>query len=430
VRNAREALRALFAATMGELDVGRALEAVRPDVERFVGDAPGDLRLVAFGKAAVPMAVWLFSLYPGEEVRGVVSAPGRPPAARAARAGVEYFSAGHPVPNADSLRAAEAALGIVRGIAGPVRVLYLISGGGSALFELPIRDEIGLDALQRLNEVLVSCGADIVDVNVVRKHLSAVKGGRLALAASPARQLTVYISDVPAGHEASVASGPTMPDPSTLDDFRRVVSDYRLEGGLPAGVRRILRDPSLPETPKPGDPCFADSEWICALDNARAVGAARDFAQSRGWRTEWDDSVDDMEVGAAADRLLDRLRRLRQSAGAAVACVVSGGELSSPVRGRGIGGRNQAFVLGCVERIAGEPIAVLSAGTDGVDGNSPAAGAVADGTTLDRARAVGMEPANYRARSDSYSFFRELGDDVTCGATGNNVRDLRVLVSW
>jgi hydroxypyruvate reductase len=267
-------------------------------------------------------------------------------------------------------------------------------------------------------------------MNAVRKHLSAIKGGRLAEAAWPARQLTIYVSDVPKGQDASVASGPTMPDDSTLDDLRRVVSAYRLEPQLPPPILSLLGDPTLPETPKPGDTFFARSDWVCALENRHAIDATTRLASGRGWRAEVDTTVDDIDVAEAADRLLARLERLRASAPDRPVCVVSGGELSSPVRGDGVGGRNQAFVLNCVERIDGERVAVLSAGTDGIDGNSPAAGAVADGSSLERARSLGLDPVDHDERSDSYTFFKRLGDDITCGATLNNVRDIRVLVSW
>jgi glycerate 2-kinase len=430
-RDARSALRELFSQLMRELDIGRALDLVTPQVDRFLRDRDGaggpPPRLVAFGKASVPMTGWFLDGRGVTAEDGVLSAPGGP--ARGWR-GIRVFTGGHPVPNEDSLRAGARALQIARAATQSHRVVFLVSGGGSALLESPIRPTMGLDDLRRLNEILVSCGADIVEVNVVRKHLSAVKGGRLAEAAYPARQLTVYVSDVPEGRDSSVASGPTMPDASTLEDLRGIVAKYSLLEKLPETITSILNDPTLPETPKPGDRFFENSQWICVLENRHAIDAARRLAAHQGWETAVDTSVDDADVGVAAGHLLDRLRRLRAAANDRPVCVISGGELSSPVLGRGIGGRNQAFVLECAVRIAGERITVLSAGTDGVDGNSPAAGAVADGSTLDRARSLRMDPADYGARSDSYSFFKRLGDDITCGPTQNNVRDIRVLVSW
>lgn len=412
---------------MQELDLTRAMNAVKPRVESFLrpdGVAP---RLIAFGKAARPMTEWFLDTFELATVEGVHSAPD---VAQGTWRGLECFRGGHPVPNKASLNAAAAALRTVRTATEHDRVVFLVSGGGSALFELPCHPSVGLRDLRSLNAVLVSCGADIVEVNVIRKHLSAVKGGRLAEAAFPAKQLTLYVSDVPAGQDASVASGPTMPDESTAGELRRIVAKYELGPRLPEAVISRIHDPDLGETPKPGASCFGGSQWICVLENRHAIVAAQHFAEEQDWRTVVDVTVDDTEVAGAAEHLLDRLHRMRASAGDRPACVISGGELSSPVLGDGVGGRNQAFVLECARRIAGEPITVLSAGTDGIDGNSPAAGGVADGTTLERAASLRMDAGDYGGRSDSYSFFKRLGDDVTCGATGNNVRDIRVLVYW
>jgi len=183
--------------------------------------------------------------------------------------------------------------------------------------------------------------------------------------------------------------------------------------------------------PVPGEAAFERSSWIRVLDNGDAVKAACRFAEGEGWSAVSDLSVDDANVALAADQLLARLDSFTATApDNKPACIVSGGELSSPVTGTGVGDRNQAFVLECVPRIAGKRIAVLSAGSDGIDGNSPAAGAVADGRTLARARSLGLDPADYRRNSDSHSFFDALGDVIVCGPTQNNVRDIRVLVSW
>lgn len=424
-------LRELFSQVMRELDIPSSLDRAKTSVGSFIEQSGSSIgfrpRLIAFGKAAVPMTDWFLDAYDVSGVDGVVSAldcgPHRRPAVR-------YLSGGHPVPNRGSLRAGRRALAIAQAAAEDHVVVFLVSGGGSALLEWPIRSAIGLDDIRHLNKTLVSCGADIVEINVVRKHLSAVKGGRLAEAAFPARQLTLYLSDVPEGRESSVASGPTMPDDSTLDDLRGIAAKYDLLRELPPGVASLLSDPTLPETPKTGRQCFERSQWICVLQNRHAIAAATRFARKRGWPAVVDTSVDDMDVCVAAERLVERLRELRTASSDDIVCVISGGELSSPVRGRGTGGRNQAFVLECARRIAGQRIAVLSAGTDGIDGNSPAAGAVADGSTLGRARSLDMDPSDYLARADAYSFFKRLNDDVTCGPTQNNVRDIRVLVAW
>ncbi len=420
----RQILRDLFDSVIAGLDLTGALDSTTPALIAEV-EASKRTRVVAFGKAAVAMTDWLHGrLGP---ISGVVSAPDL---AGVQRAGLEHFEGGHPLPNTQSLAAADAALAVANDAGESDLVLFLISGGGSALMEKPLSPTISLTDLQQLNRALVSCGADIVEMNAVRKHVSCIKGGRLALAAHPAAQLTLYVSDVRRGEESSVASGPTMPDQSTREDARRVVSRYRLESALPDSVVSLLASSQLPETPKRGDACFARSEWIEVLSNEHAVSGAVRYAQDRGWTCRVDNSVDDAGVDVAARRLVERVRAEVQRSSASPVCVVSGGELSSPVSGNGVGGRNQAFVLECASLIAGENIAVMSAGTDGIDGNSPAAGAVADGTSLQRARAAGMDGDDFKRRSDAYHFFARLGDDITCGPTGNNVRDIRVLVGW
>jgi glycerate 2-kinase len=435
-RQMKHILRALFHYTIEELDLVSALDRAwrdfDPALRETISDASGEdgrLTCCAFGKAAVPMAAWLLDKMDRHHVRGVLSAPSVP---EHNWHGLECFAAGHPVPNQASIDAARTALDLAHRATQRDLIVFLVSGGGSSLFEMPLYDDIPLIDVSTLYGVLVLCGADIVEVNTVRKHLSAVKGGRLAAAAAPARQITLYVSDVPAGQESSIASGPTMPDASTLRDFRRIATKYQLQKESPPSIVPLLgADAPLPETLKPGDAAFDRSTWTCVLDNNDAIQAACRFAVSEGWSAVPDVSVDDVDVATAAQQLLARLLSLQSSsADNRPVCVVSGGELSAPVRGTGVGGRNQAFVLECVPRIAGKRIAVLSAGTDGVDGNSPAAGAVADGRTLSRARSFRFEPAEFLERSDSHTFFDTLGDVITCGPTQNNVRDLRVLVAW
>jgi hydroxypyruvate reductase len=434
-RQMKHVLRALYHYTIEEIGVTAALErtwhGMDPAIRTMLlqgANGNGSLFLVSFGKAAVPMTSWLLDKCGRNNTTGVLSAPSVPdPDWR----GLECFAGGHPVPNRASLDAAQSALHLARRATPGDLVVFIISGGGSSLFEFPITSQIDLPDVRALYETLVLCGADIVDINVVRKHLSAVKGGRLAKAASPARQITLYISDVPPGQESSVASGPTMPDPSTLSDFRRIAAEYDLERQTPPPITALFTDSSIAETPKPGDETFDRSTWTCVLDNNDAVDAARRFAEGERWSAVPDVSVDDIDVAAATDQLLARLLANKSTTeGNGPVCIVSGGELRSPVVGSGVGGRNQAFVLECVPRIAGKQIAVLSAGTDGIDGNSPAAGAVADGRTLSRAQALGLDPAEFLKNSDSYSFFKILGDEIMCGPTQNNVRDIRVLVSW
>lgn len=220
-----------------------------------------------------------------------------------------------------------------------------------------------------------------------------------------------------------------MPDESTVEDCYRLVEKLAIRDRLPESIRRILDERRVRETPKPGDEAFARSSWHCLLDNAAAMQAIERRARGAGWILETDLAVDDRPVAEAADRLLGRLERLKTANPEETVAVLTGGELSSPVLGDGQGGRNQAFVLDCVPKIAGRRITVVSAGTDGIDGNSPAAGALADGETLARAHELGMAPSDFQRRSDSYRFFDKLGDALVTGPTGNNVRDVRLLVA-
>jgi len=365
-------------------------------------------------------------LFPDLRFTGVASAP-TPPAEPVS--GISYFTGGHPLPNEDSLLAAGAALELLRGSTEHSLVLFLLSGGGSALMELPPDSGQSLDEIRSLNQLLVTCGASIDEINAVRKHASAIKGGRLAVAAGSATKLTLAISDVPDGKESALASGPTIPDPTTAADVSRILNQYHLREKLPLTFRNWLASPTLPETPKRNDSTFRNAHFSLLLSSHDLFHAAHHAAESEGFLTCCDNSTDDWPLDRAVRFLLSELEDLcRANPGRRVA-LISDGELSSAVTGQGIGGRNAAFVLACVEKIAGQPIAVLSAGTDGIDGNSEAAGAVADGTTLFRAKLQHLSPGDYFARSDSFSFFHRLSDSIVTGPTGNNLRDLRILLA-
>ncbi len=429
----REALREIFFEALRELNLPLRMKSrisakgtvLEIESDLYALDQYRRIQVVAFGKAASEMAATLDEALGAGRVTGLV-VPGSPPQTRLSN--FRYIVGGHPYPNAASLEAAESALELARGCDARTLLLFLISGGGSALLEKPLFEDISIENAADFNRVLVTCGANIYEMNLLRKHFSAVKGGRLALAAHPARQATLYVSDVPAGRASTVASGPTMPDESTVADCLEVARRYDLFSRVPEPYRKRLATGDIPETPKPGDPHFANSRDYPLLSNSDGIAVLMRLAQQRGWTAEADLSCDDWPLGQAADYLLEKLRRARGRAGGP-ACFISGGELSCPVTGDGIGGRNQAFVLYCAMKIAGENIAVLSGGTDGIDGNSPAAGAVADGSTVARARALGIDPVGAFHRSDSYTFFAALDDAVRSGPTGNNVRDLRILLA-
>jgi len=342
--------------------------------------------------------------------------------------GFRYFCGGHPVPNAESIYAAKAILKLLDAQTAASLVIFLISGGGSSIMEKPIDDEISLDDLIITYRALVHSGAAIAEINAIRKHISAVKGGRLAPAAFPAQQVSLLVSDVPDDRLDALASGPTMPDSSSVEDCYRIAEKHGLLPQLPHSTRELFERRALDETPKSDDQAFYRSRWWPVLSNQTAVEQARTAAERAGFAVHVDNACDDWDYERAAEYLLKRLRELRNDSGRV--CLISGGEVTVKVTNGGLGGRNQQFALACAGKIAGENITVLSAGTDGVDGNSPAAGAVADGSTAARLRAAGLDARTGLNKFDAYPLFRALGDVIETGPTGNNLRDLRILLAY
>jgi len=382
---------------------------------------------IAFGKAALAMARSLHEiLTPEFPPDGILVVPAPP---SSLLPGWKTFVGGHPVPTAESFAAGRAILERLARCGGQTLVFFLISGGGSSLVERPLDPGPTLADFQQLNSALITCGAPIEEINVVRKHLSATKGGRLAAAAPLSTKLTFAISDVPEGEESALASGPTVPDPSTVDDTERIALKYGLLAKLPAWLRGMIERRRLVETPKDGDAAFARARFEILLGERELLHAAHHCCEAEGFTCLVDTETDNWPLEKAAEHLLVQLEILKRQNPRRRVAIFAGGEVSSPVTGDGIGGRNSAFVLACVPKIAGKRIAVLSAGTDGVDGNSPAAGAAADGETLARALAVGLDPGEFLRRSDAHGFFSRLDDVIVTGPTGNNLRDLRILLA-
>jgi glycerate 2-kinase len=431
----KQLARRIFQETLAAIDIPATMQRKlrRRGTMLLCGDTRIDLRdfeklrVVAIGKAAHAMVEGLEQvLAPFVRMEGVVSAP--TPARKPVR-GMKYFVGGHPVPNAESWKAAEAILGLLKRCDTKTLAFFLLSGGGSALVELPLDAAQTLEDVQKMYQALVTCGAPIYAINAVRKHVSAVKGGRLAVAAGAATKITLAVSDVPAGYETALASGPTLPDLTTIAMAERVIEEYKLEEKLPSSVRRWLAARKMPETPKEGDAAFSNAHFLLLLGMDDLFHPAHHAAEAKGCITRCDNSTDDWPVEAAAEFLLEQLENLRREHPGQRVALIADGEVSSPVTGNGIGGRNSAFVLACVEKIAGKKIAVLSAGTDGIDGNSPAAGAVADGETLEMGRAIGLDPGEEFRRSDAFTFFSRFEDVIVTGPTGNNLRDLRILIA-
>jgi hydroxypyruvate reductase len=389
--------------------------------------------VISMGKGAANMLDVLLSqpnLTADREVSGILIAPQRP---ESLRDGVAFYAGGHPTPNEHSFEAARAALELLRtashdNLAAETFCFFLISGGASAMMELPLDSEITLEDTIAFHRALVHSGASIAEINCVRKHFSAVKGGRLALAATSLRSLTIAVSDVPAGQLDVLASGPTLPDSSTIADCKRILAQYQLLVCFPESVRRYFESSDLAESPKPGE---IVPRVYALLSSEHFAQAAQESAERRGFRTFIDNSCDDWDYREAADYLLGRMRDLQRQYGSI--CLISAGEVTvrlpadnaaSP-KSRA-GGRNLHFALYSASQLRDlEDIAVLSAGSDGIDGNSPAAGAAVDRTTI-RTRS---EAETALQEFASFDYLNEAGAVIITGPTGNNLRDLRILLS-
>lgn len=379
--------------------------------------------VVSIGKAAHTMAAALEAQV-GSRLEGIVASSVEP--ASQIR-GFRYFHGGHPTPTAESIQAAEAILKSLGSLDAASLVIFLLSGGGSSTVEKPVDDEISLADLIATYGTLVHSGAPIAEINAIRKHLSAVKGGRLAQAAYPAQQVSILVSDVPDATPDALASGPSMPDSTSIQDCTTIVEKYGLIEQFPKSVADLFRQHAIDETPKSDDPSFVRARWWTVLSNKFALDEAAIAATRAGFAVEVDNSCDDWDYQKAAEYLVSRVRDLR--AKVSRVCLLSGGEVTVAVRNGGIGGRNQQFALACAGKIAGDDITVLSAGTDGIDGNSSAAGAVVDGGTVARAR--GLQVVREALSTfNAHPTFDALGDAIVTGPTGNNLRDLRILLAY
>lgn len=428
----------VFRRTLEAIDVEKVVResARREDDRLVVGDEEIDLAkfkrvvVIAIGKASVPMARAIEDSLGDRISAGLVATGamiGRP------LRFLPVIFGGHPLPNAGSLEAASKALEIL-GVndSEETLVLFLISGGGSALFEKPIDDSIALDDLQAVNRVLVGCGAVISEMNVTRRFLSAIKGGRLAEAAPRSRQISLYVSDVNSGDLSAVSSGPTLPDDATRADFDRIVERYDLLDKFPPRVAALIAG-GLPDLPRAKAEDDRRRSHHLLLDNRMALAEAKRIAESDfGLVAEVAEDLVEGDVETMTLTHIERVVALRHRHPGKIVCLLSGGEAICPVRGDGRGGRNQEFALRVAIHLhqRGLPdIVALSAGTDGIDGNSPAAGAIADSNTLRMAEEKGLSAERSLQNSDSFNFFNALGDAIVAGPTGNNARDLRIFLA-
>lgn len=422
--------------------------------------------VISIGKASGPMLNLLLARMKRRQgLRGICC--GSPlPTKRNWR--IRYFEGGHPLPTEESFAAARATLALLKKARRDTLIFFLISGGASAMMDLPLDPTITLEDTITFHEALLASGAPIQEINVLRKHFSAVKGGRLAMAAPEAGKISLLLPDVPLRSLDALASGPTTPDHTTVEDTRAILTKYDIAPKLPASVRSWFEREDLPESPgnktshsavglaarlpKIPTPKFATSMlrrltsassmqhehdafrksvYEILLSTHDLVESARALATQAGFYVAVDNGCDEWDYAEAARYLLARFHELRDIHRRL--CLISAGEVTVTLnRTPGAGGRNQQFALACALELANhpnDPILVLSAGTDGIDGNTRAAGAIADPTTVERARAFGFYPERSLAEFNACPLFTALGDSVVTGPTGHNLRDLRLFIA-
>ena len=346
---------------------------------------------------------------------------------------IRLEEAGHPTPDENGWRATRELADLLAKMGRKDLVLFLLSGGGSALLPMPV-EGITLEEKMATTNLLLKSGASIVEMNTIRKHLSRIKGGQLVRLANPATLVSLVLSDVVGDPLDVIASGPTVGDPSTFQDCRAVIDRYSLREKLPPSVRSYLEagmKGEVPETPKPNDPIFSNSYTTLVGNNLQALKAAAEKAQVLGYHTLILSSMIEGDTAEAAGfhcALLKEIVRSGHPVGPP-ACLISGGETTVVVRGKGKGGRNLEFALAAALDLEGlTGVCLLSGGTDGTDGPTDAAGAVVDGDTVARALARALNPGEFLEENDSYHFFQHLDDLLITGPTNTNVMDLRVML--
>ncbi len=418
-------LRALFDAAVEQAVPG-------PEAARFLPPPPkGRTLVLGAGKAGGAMAAAVDALWPkNAPMSGLVVARYDyvPPAYKANPGRIEVVEAAHPVPDEAGRRAAQRIAELTKGLTADDLVLCLMSGGASSLLAMPA-EGVTLEEKQAINMALLKSGAAIDEMNCVRKHLSAIKGGRLAARCAPAKVVTLLISDVPGDAPEVIGSGPTVPDSTTCADALRILARYAID--VPAAARAGLESGRF-ETPKPGDPIFAGHQVHMIATPRQSLDAAAQVARDAGVAVHvLSDEMEgeSREVGKVQAALARYVARHGQPF--AKPCVIlSGGETTVTVKSKGgRGGRATEFLLGCAIALQGEPnVHVLAADTDGIDGVEDNAGAIVTPSTLARAAAQGLKAQDFLDRNDAYNFFKPLGDLVVPGPTFTNVNDFRALL--
>lgn len=429
-------LKELFLETLHEIEPLSIIErSVRVDEDwLIVGDKQISLKehrevvVIGLGKASLKMGASIERILGERFTRGVLVTDRRAPI----EVRCEVIVAGHPLPDAHSLIAGQRIVDLIESCPDDTLIIFLISGGGSSLVELPIDRGISLEDFRLTNKVLTTCGASIHEINVVRKHLSRIKAGGLGYPARAASCVALYFSDVNPGDIRAIASNPLLPETLAEEELREIIDRFDLLSRLPASVSRAIGDSEATTRPKWN---WERNEPVIKLllDNSEVTRVASRIAKLRGLRVQVDDRLAEEDYRQVAQRSVERLLKLKDMFPGERVCVITGGEVLCAVHGAGVGGRNQEFVLYSAALLAGkglrETAAVLSAGTDGIDGNSKAAGAVADAESIAIAAGVGSDAAGFIQTNNSHSFFKQTGGLIVTGPSGNNVRDLRILIA-
>jgi len=389
-----------------------------------------NIYLIGAGKASAPMAQAVEEAFGSRVTKGlVITKTGHSlPLKR-----TEIIEAGHPIPDQKGVEATKRIIQLLKDSGPRDLVLFLLSGGASALMPMPA-NAILLEEKQEVTQLLLDCGADIKEINTIRKHISQIKGGRLAQLAYPSRVFGFILSDIVGDPLDAIGSGPTVPDSSTFEEAWEILRKYNLLNEVAPSVYRHLesgKEGKIPETPKPGDVSFGRVQNLLVGSNLLALQAAAGRSKSLGFNTL---ILSSSMVGETRDvaRFHAAIAREIVQHGNPVqkpACLISGGETTVTIKGNGRGGRNQEFALaGAIEIEGIEKIILLSGGTDGTDGPTDAAGAVSDSTTIARARRIGLNPRTHLENNDAYPFFKALGDLLMTGPTRTNVMDVRIML--
>jgi glycerate-2-kinase len=387
-----------------------------------------EILLIGFGKASLEMGEAVESILVDKLTRGLLVSNHRKPISFRS----EIIVSGHPTPNANSILAAENIISAIENSTARSLIIFLVSGGGSSMVELPI-GSITLEELQQLNKTLVECGATIQEINAVRKQLSQIKGGKLGRLTGKRKCLAIYLSDVNEGDLGSLASGPLIEQEADPEHFQSILERYGLLEKLPATLSTLIQEEQKKINNRKSSAPSQNISHLLLLDNNGLLKIASRQALASGFRVSVCTDLVEGNYRLVADSLLARLKSLQNQFPQDSVCLLSGGEVECPVKSNGLGGRNQEFVIYSATRSTESDrdfeIAILSCGSDGIDGSSCAAGAVLSSDDVTDCSGIGLDATSFINQNDSYSFLKQSGGLFVLGPTGNNVRDLRILLS-